>query len=371
MYNGTVFTDIQERAFLSIAANEGLISERGISDGLFDSIKQTVPSFTLAQKLLEKFCVAGKVFISPFIFKFLEGELVDREIILPYSEKRTHLNGIICDPYTIQYILEEKGYDTTHYTVDKISKELEDWKKKAKELTDFYEKHPNFKTEWLRLVMGLECDTLSEKERVYYTKLEREVFDNILYIITQEYINLVEIAYQNNLLCPVKISTDNNKVDYYSLSSQNKLIESETAVQISKYTSEALGRIYFAGSLRDCITLTQSDAAIAYRQKIDEFVTSLSIQDFDSIERINQELSKAQSAMKLEAGCVKTQEVCGKIVATAGALGQTASLMYPNTLIGNIGSGISIFATYLSIPLSFINPAKQESYLWTSYGLYY
>lgn len=371
MYSGAMFTDIQERAFLSIAANEGLISEREISDGLFDEIKRNVPSYPFAQKILEKFCVAGRIYISPFTYHFLEGELVDRNIILPYSKERTHLNGIICDPYTIQHMMEEKGYDITHYTVDRISKELDEWKKKAKDLTDFYEKHPDFKTEWLRLVMGVECDTLTEKDRVYYAELEKEVFNNILYTISLEYSNLVEISYHNNLLCPVKISTEYNRIDYYSISSQNNLIESDTAVRISKYTSEALDRIYVASSLKDCITLTQSDAAIAYRQKIDEFVTSLSIQDFDSLERINKELSQAQLAMKQENICRKTIEVCGKIVATAGALGQTASLMYPNTLVGAIGSDISIAATYISVPLSFIKPAKKDSYLWTSYGLYY
>lgn len=376
MYNGTVFNELQELSFLSIAANECLISERGISDGLFDKIKNSMPSYPLAQKLLERFCVAGKVYINPSIFRFLEGELIDREIIVPYSKERNKkhelsLEDLVLDPYSIQQFLKEKNYDTSQYSIERLTWEFEEWKKKAKELLNFYDNHPDYQTDWFSVFLGLPCDTLTKKEKDYYTNLEHEVLNSIVYTATHEYLSLVEIAYHNNLLCPVTISTEHNQSKNYSANNQNTLLESQKAVRISKYTSNVLGRIYVAGSLKDCISLTQSDAARAYRQKINEFVTSLSKQEYNNIERINEEISKAQSAMKWESRYKKTIEITGRIVATAGAIGQAVSQISPDPLVVAVGSGISIFATYISVPLAFFNPIKQDSYLWANYGLFY
>lgn len=109
MYKGIVLDKIQTNAFLSIAANENLICEKGISDGIYQEVTQFIPTYQLATNIYEQLVVAGTIYVDPFIYKFLDGELIEKDIIKPY-EKNEKYEFEFCsyDLEIVQKMLLEK-----------------------------------------------------------------------------------------------------------------------------------------------------------------------------------------------------------------------------------------------------------------------
>ena len=120
MYKGIIFDSVQRDAFLSIAAREGLICEKGFTDGVFDKVTCHNPSSTLQQTVLEQFTIAGAVYIDPFIYKCMDGELIQNGIIMPYEKSEHNMEGFFTfDVDIVQRMMEEKGL---FYSIDEIDK---------------------------------------------------------------------------------------------------------------------------------------------------------------------------------------------------------------------------------------------------------
>ena len=86
MYKGIVLDKVQTNTFLSMAAQEGLICEKGKTDGVFGTVTQYTPSLRFARMVLEQFIVAGAVYVDPFTYGCMDGELIENGIILPYKK---------------------------------------------------------------------------------------------------------------------------------------------------------------------------------------------------------------------------------------------------------------------------------------------
>jgi len=82
MYKGIVLDKMQRNAFLSMAAQESLICEKGMTDGVFDMVTHHTPSLWLARMILEQFTVAGTVYVDPFTYGCMDGELIEKKIIM-------------------------------------------------------------------------------------------------------------------------------------------------------------------------------------------------------------------------------------------------------------------------------------------------
>lgn len=120
MYKGIVLNEVQRNAFLSIAANEGLICEKGVSDGIYRNVTQFNPSHQLVEEIFNQFVVAGVIYIDPFVYKYLDGELIEKEIIMPYQNTNTRLEFRYFDVVSIRKMLNEKCYDINYYTEKRI-----------------------------------------------------------------------------------------------------------------------------------------------------------------------------------------------------------------------------------------------------------
>lgn len=395
MYKGIVLNKIQTNAFLTIAAEENLICEKGMTDGVFDSLTHQEVSRELEKKLLEQFAVAGTVYVAPFIYRCLDGELIDKGIIKPYAECNNDFPGLLnYDVDTIQDMMAEKGYDIKRYTTDKIHEIFGEWKEKAQE---FYGLEKTYKVDYtevsIQRTIGLEPKNgYNGIDVEHFIELGDYVYHNPIFVVLQEYKTLFDIAYTNDLLSPVVNATTISASSNFE--SVFPVMEGAKAVRILNYTSNRLHTVYTAATLRDNVNLVQTEEAKAYRNKVDEWMMAFSGQNYDNMRLIEKDIEKAQKAMKHKGYA----EAAGKICATIGFFATLASLLDPTwipvagaampvTEIAKVselavpsvakayelvvsGAGkISEIATYLGFPLSLYNPTKR--YLWASFGMRY
>lgn len=365
MYSGIVFSNYQTKAFLSMAAREGLICEKGETDGVFNKLTRAIVPNTKSMAIREQLCVAGTVYIDPFIYRCMDGELIQNGIIRPYVKPETNLfESIIFDVDTIQELLEEKGYDIKYYTVETIHKAFEEWKEKCEEFNKYtIEQHNHYKgVEFLKLLGLSPKESYDEAGYEHYINLKNAVFSSPLLDVVKEYENLLAVAFNNNLLSPMGTTIITPEILNSNRILPNKKVE--TAISIVKYTSKKLDRIYTGSSITDCIKLLDTDESKAFRRKIDELIVATSEQDANKIEKIDKEIEKAKNAMKAKR-CV---EVLGT-VCTVAAIAGTFVIPYLEPELTQLGASISNAATILG-PLALCNPMRAHEYLWASYGIY-
>ena len=112
MYKGIILDKVQTNTFLSMAAQEGLICEKGKTDGVFGTVTQYTPSLRFARMVLEQFIVAGAVYVDPFTYGCMDGELIENGIILPYKKYEKDVEGFFTfDVDIVQFMMAEKGLD--------------------------------------------------------------------------------------------------------------------------------------------------------------------------------------------------------------------------------------------------------------------
>ena len=106
MYKGIVLDEMQRNAFLSMAAQEGLICEKGMTDGVFDMLTRYKPSLSFARMILEQFTVAGAVYVDSFTYGCMDGELIEKKIIMPYQKCEADVEGFFTfDIDTVQKMM--------------------------------------------------------------------------------------------------------------------------------------------------------------------------------------------------------------------------------------------------------------------------
>lgn len=138
MYKGIVLDKVQTNTFLSMAAQEGLICEKGKTDGVFQAVTQYTPSLRFARMVLEQFIVAGAVYVNPFTYGCMDGKLIENGIILPYKKYEEDVEGFFTfDVDIVQFMMAEKGLDIKYYTVDKIRGIYDEWREKVEEFLEF------------------------------------------------------------------------------------------------------------------------------------------------------------------------------------------------------------------------------------------
>lgn len=356
MYKGIVLDEMQEKAFLSIAASEGLICEKGMSDGMYKKATQYNPSYKLVEDIFRQFVVAGAIYIDPLMYKYLDGELIEKKIIMPYKKDKRKLEFCYFDVSSIQKMLKERNYDIHYYTEERIIDIWRELKEKAIICLSMEEKYGFDYTELNIRDIFVENGQIESydnfREAKIYQELYSEIKRNVIYNTIAEYRKILNIAYSNDLLCPVVNNTKEN--------TPNSIIGSDSAIRILKYTSERLGKIYVANTIKDNLSMILSDEAVAYRNKVNEWIMALSMQDVDSIEIIENEIMKVQRAMKHKKG----GELIGKISATVGVI---SSILAHNPPLKAMCI-IAEVATYIGAPTAFYDPFKRK-YLWASFGM--
>lgn len=361
MYKGIILDKMQQNAFLSMAAHEGLICERGITDGMFDMVTRSTPTLWLAQTILEQFMVAGTVYVDPSLYKCMDGELIEKGIIMPYQKFENDKECFFAfDINTIYKMMLEKGFDSKYYTVEKIGDMLNEWCEEVKEFLEYEDKY-NFNYEQLSLLKILDIEPKESYVGVdidYFIKLGDLIYQSPIFDVLNEYRKLFEIAYHNDLLSPVINAIDFNKVAPDELSKNVSVLESSKSIMILKYTSERLNRIYTAASLRDSIKLIETEEAKAYRKKVNEWLIAFSEQKYDNMQIIEDDILKAQKAMKYT-GII---ENVGKVCATSGVV---STVLTPVFLPMGV---VSAVATFIGCPTAFFNPMRKH--LWASFGIY-
>ncbi|MCM1508535.1 MAG: hypothetical protein NC177_15600, partial [Ruminococcus flavefaciens] len=186
-----------------------------------------------------------------------------------------------------------------------------------------------------------------------FLELGHSIYHNPIIEVLEEYRDIFNIAYHNDLLSPVINTTS------YNTGTRVPVVEGTEAIKILKYTSEKLDRIYTADSLKNCVKMVQTDEAKEYRQKMDEWLTAFYAQDYDNIQMIEHDIFKVQMAMKFK----KAINISGKVCAT---IGTAATLLTP--IVEQAGI-VSTIATFVGLPIAFYDPTKK--YLWASFGTYH
>ena len=361
MYKGIVLDKMQRNAFLSMAAQEGLICEKGMTDGVFDTVTHYTPSLWFARMILEQFTVAGAVYVDPFTYRCMDGELIEKEIILPYKKCEYEIEGFFTfDIDIVQWMMAEKGLDIKYYTVDRIRAIFDKWNEKVKEFLEFEDQY-NLDYNRVRLLKTFRLEPKEDYNGIdidHFIELGDFVYHNPVFEVLKEYKELFNIAYHNDLLSPVINATNSDMVEYSHIGAKIPVKEGAEAVKVLKYTSKKLDRIYTASSLGDSIKLVQTDEAKAYRNKVDEWISAFSEQNYDNMQIIEDDIVKAQKAMKFK-GIV---ENVGKVCATSGVI---ATALTPFLPLAGI---ISAIATFVGLPAAFFDPMKQH--LWASFGVY-
>lgn len=361
MYKGIVLDKMQTDAFLSMAAQEGLICEKGMTDGVFDMVTRHMPSAWFAQMILEQFTVAGAVYVDPFTYGCMDGELIEKGIIMPYQKCKSEVEGLFTfDIDTVQWMMAEKGLDIKYYTVDRIREIFGEWNEKVKEFLEFTDQYNlDYNEVQLRKVFRLVSKTdYNGVDIDHFIELGDFIYHNPVFEVLKEYKELFSIAFHNNLLSPV-INAAKDMADSSSADVKVPVIEGAETIKILKYTSKRLDRIYTASSLENSVKLVQTDEAKAYRNKVDEWISAFSEQNYDIMEMIENDIVKAQKAMKFK-GIIET---VGKICATSGALATPLTSFFLPAGI------ISVMATYVGWPTAFFDPMKRH--LWASFGIYH
>lgn len=354
MHKGIVLRETQRNAFLAMAAQEGLICENGETDGVFGEMTKQIPSLQLAQQIFEMLIVSGAVYVDPFVYKCMDGELIEKEIIMPYEKCKNNFDGyFIFDIVTVQQMMREQGWNLQYYTADKIIKMYDEWKYKAKMLVNYEKKYNiNYESVWLSNLLKITKD--KEFDEIYYLELRSSVLENPVFKILVEYTKLVGIAYHNNLLSPVSGKVINS--DF--MKAPKVMSEENEAINILRYTSRKLNRVYTASSLRENIKLIRTSEARAYREKINEWIVAFSEQNYNTMQIVEEDILKAQKAIKFK----NIVEHIGKICAICGVSSMIFKEIYPSIdIIGEI-------TTLAGLPLAFYNP--QKKYLWSSFGIF-
>lgn len=361
MYKGIVLDKIQTNAFLSMAAQEGLICEKGMTDGVFDMVTHYTPSLWFARMILEQFTVAGAVYVDPFAYRCMDGELIEKEIILPYKKCEDDVEGFFTfDVDIVQRMMAEKGLDIKYYTVDRIREVFDEWNEKVKEFLDFEDQY-NLDYNRIRFLKTFQLEPKEDYKGVdidHFIELGDFIYHNPVFEVLKEYKELFNIAYHNDLLSPVINATNSEMAESPHVGVKISVMEGAEAVKVLKYTSKKLDRIYTASSLGDSIKLVQTDEAKAYRNKVDEWISAFSKQNYDDMQIIEDDIVKAQKAMKFK-GII---ENVGRVCATSGVLATTLMPIFPPMGI------ISVIATFVGLPAAFFDPMKQH--LWASFGVY-
>ena len=333
--------------------------------GLFDMRTCRMPSAILAQRVLEQFTVAGTVYVDPHTYKCMDGELIEKGIIMPYKKCEIEPQGLFTfDIDTVQRMLSERGYDINYYTTEEISGIFSDWQKKFKEYVELEREYglDYFTISISRTVgidpkrgySGIDIDRFLELGD--YIHSHNPVIDVLL-----EYRKLFDIAYHNNLLSPVINATNRDKNSSSNAGKTIPVMEGDKAIKILRFTSEKLDRIYTAATLRDNTKLVQTDEAKAYRSKVDEWIGAFSEQNFDNMQMLEDDIVKAQKAMKNSKLIVNTGIICATVGVVSTVLSKNPEYSKPGALIAEI-------ATYCGAPMAFLNPTKR--YLWASFGMY-
>ena len=361
MYKGIVLDKVQTNAFLSIAAQEGLICEKGKTDGVFGSMTQYTPSLRFARMVLEQFIVAGAVYINPFTYKCMDGELIEKGIILPYKKCEEDVEGFFTfDIDIVQFMMTEKGHDIKYYTVDKIREIFDEWIEKFDEFQEFEDQY-NLDYNRVRFLKAFRFEPKEDYTGIdidHFIELGDFVFHNPVFEVLKEYRELFNIAYHDDLLSPVIDATNSGMVESSNIGAKISVMKGTEAVKVLKYTSKKLDRIYTASSLKDSIKLVQTDEAKAYRSKVDEWISAFSEQNYDNMQMIEDDIVKAQKAMKFK-GII---ENIGKVCATSGVIATALTPFLPPAGV------ISAIATFVCLPTAFFDPTKQH--LWASFGVY-
>lgn len=361
MYKGIVLDEIQRNAFLSMAAQEGLICEKGMSDGVFDMLTRYKPSLSFARMILEQFIVAGAVYVDSFTYGCMDGELIEKKIIMPYQKCESDVEGFFTfDIDTVQRMMEEKGFDIKYYTVDKIKEIYDELNEKVEEFLEF-ENQYNVNYGQVRFLKALKFEPKRDYIGIdieHFIELGDFIYHNPVIEVLKEYKELFNIAYHNDLLSPVINATDSYTADSSYTGKKVPVIEGAETIKILKFTSKRLDRIYTASSLEDNVKLVQTDEAKAYREKLDEWVSAISEQNYDNMQMIEDDIVKAQKAMKFK-GVI---ENVGKMCATSGVM---ATVLTP--ILPPMGA-VAVMATFVGMPTAFLDPTKQH--LWTSFGIY-
>lgn len=388
MYKGIIFDSVQRNAFLSIAAREGLICENGFTDGVFDRVTCHNPSSTLQQTVLEQFTIAGAVYIDPFIYKCMDGELIQNGIIMPYEKCEHNMEGFFTfDVDTVQRMMEEKGLFYSIDEIDKMFYELQETIHEYVKLKNQY--NLDYREIQIRRTLQLEPKAdCHEVDIDSFIKLYDSIYRSPIFKVLEEYKNIFDIAYHNDLLSPVINATNQHFTDSFYRGKKDLVRDANEAIYILKYTSKRLDRIYTAYDLRGNVKLIQSDEAKAYRNKMDEWVSCISSQNYDKIKIVEEDIVKAQNAMKIMMNFQKCWEILGKMVATVGVIStalprvlsyidlppelQSADLI---SKVTNASNEISANATYFGAFTTFINPTAlfkipYKKYLWTSFGIF-
>lgn len=369
MYKGIVLDKAQTDAFLAIAANEKLICEKGMTDGVFDKRTHRIPSHWFAQMILEQFTVAGAVYVDPFTYRCLDGELIENGIIMPYTKRDNSFPGFLTfDADTVQWMVAEKEFDIQYYTTDKIGAIFHEWRERVQEFLYLEDKYKiDYGEVCFQKSIGLESKIdHSGIDIDHFIALGNYIYHNPIYDVLKEYKELFDIAYHNDLLSPVINAPPNSA---FSNSEEAVLVrEGIKAVKILKYTSARLNTVYTAASLRDNVKLVQTDAAKEYRHKVNEWIMAFSDQNYDNMQIIEHDIVEAQKAMKSK----KHIPLRGTICATIGAIatGMThINLPIAGTAAVIAGAAmISEIATYEGLRLSILNPMRQ--YRWASFGMH-
>lgn len=365
MYKGIVLDKMQRNASLAMAANENLICEKGMTDGVFKMVTCRMPSYWAAEMILEQFTVAGAVYVDPFTYRCLDGKLIENGIIMPYKKIESNLTDFLTfDVDIVQWMMAEKGLDVNYFTTDKIKEIFDKWKEMAREFFELKEKYKlDYQVVKIQQTLKLMPD-YGDIDIDHFLELGDRVCHNPVIDVLKEYQELFSIAYYNDLLSPVINAAIPDGVDFSVYKAIFPVMETAKAVKILKYTSERLNRVYIAASLRDNIKLLQTSEAEAYRSKVNEWLGAFSQQDYDNMQIIENDIVKAQNAMKFK----NLVEVTGRVLATIGVVA-TASNHFPLTGPTAVANGrVSEFATYWVAPTAFANLPKKH--LWASFGLY-
>lgn len=361
MYKGIVLDEMQRNAFLSMAAQEGLICEKGMTDGAFDMVTRHTPSFWFARMILEQFTVAGAVYVDPFTYGCMDGELIEKKIIMPYQKCEDDVEGFFTfDIDAVRWMMAEKGLDIKYYTEDRIRDIYDEWNKKVEEFLEF-ERQYNVSYSQLRLLKAFEFEPKKDYTGIdidHFIELGDFIYHNPIIEVLKEYKELFNIAYHNDLLSPVINATNSDTADSFYASEKVPVIEGTETIKILKYTSKRLDRIYTASSLEDNVKLVQTDEAKAYREKVDEWMSAIYEQNYDNMQMIEDDIVKAQKAMKFK-GII---ENVGKVCATSGVVATCLMPILPPMGI------VATMATFVGLPTAFINPTKRH--LWASFGVY-
>lgn len=100
-----------------------------MTDGVFEIVTRYLPSSCFSRIILEQFTVAGSVYVDPFIYGCMDGELIEKEIIMLYKECENEMEEFfIFDIDMVQWMMAEKGFDVNYYIVNRIKDIFSEWK---------------------------------------------------------------------------------------------------------------------------------------------------------------------------------------------------------------------------------------------------